>query len=148
MTELTLWRKQEFDRMRREMDVLFRRFRREFGVPRSLLESTEAFSINLSETENTVTLKAELPGIKPEDIGISVTDEALTLKAQIREDTVEKGENFKRVAKKSQSFLRKISFPCRIVTDDVKATFKDGVLEIVLPKCKPAAARGVHIELK
>ena len=148
MTELTLWRKQEFDRMRREMDLLFRRFRREFGVPRSLLELPEAVSINLSETENTIMLNVELPGIKPEDIAISVTEDALSLKAQTRKDTVEKGKNFERVAKRSQSFSRTISFPCRIVTDDVKATFKDGILEIVLPKCKPAAARGVNIELK
>ena len=148
MTELTLWRKQEFDRMRREMDVLFRRFRREFGVPRSLLESTEAFSINLSETENTVTLKAELPGIDSRDIDISVTDESLTLRAQSREDIVENGENFKRIAKSSKSFSRIISLPCRIESDEVKATFKDGILEIVLPKCKPTPARGVSIELK
>ena len=148
MSELSLWRKQEFDRMRQEMDLLFRRLRREFGVPRSFLETTEAFSVNVSESENTVTLSAELPGFKPEDIEISVTDEALTLKAQAHEDTVEKGENFERVAQRSQSFSRTISLPCRIVTEDVKAAFKDGILEVVLPKCKPPEARGVNIELK
>ena len=148
MTELSLWRKQEFDRMRREMDLLFRRFRREFGVPRSLLETTEALSINLSTTENTVTLRAELPGIKPEDIDISVTDEALTIKAQIRADTVVKDEISEQVTKRSQSFSRTISLPCRVLTDEVKATFKEGVLVVVLPKCKPPKARGVRIELR
>jgi HSP20 family protein len=148
MNELTLWRKQEIDKLRREMDLLFRRFRREFGVPRSLLETTEAFSMNLSETENTVTLRAELSGIKPEDIDILVTDQALTLKAQTREDTTEKGEHYEHIAKRSRSFSRTISFPCRIMNDAVKATYKDGILEIVLPKCKPPEARGVNIELK
>jgi HSP20 family protein len=148
MTELSLWRKQEFDRMRQEMDLLFRRFRREFGVPRSLLESEEAYPMNLSVTENTITLRAELPGIKPEDIEISVTDEALTLKAHTRDDRVEKDEISERITKRSKSISRTMSLPCRIVTEDVKATFKDGTLEVVLLRCKPPQARGVNIELK
>jgi HSP20 family protein len=130
------------------MDLLFRRFRREFGVSRSLLESEESYSMNLSVKENTVTLRAELPGMKPEDIEISVTDEALTLKAHTRDDRVENDEISERITQRSKSISRTMSLPCRIVTEDVKATFRDGILEVVLPKCKPAEARGVNIELK
>ena len=148
MSELIVWRKQEIDRLRRDIDHLFKRFRREFGVPRFLVESAESFLLDLSETENTVTLRAELPGIKPEDMHVSVTDESLTLRGEIHEDTVDKGENYERVAKRSQSFVRTIALPCRIKTAEVKATFKDGILEIDLPKCSPAEARGVNIEIK
>lgn len=147
MTELTLWRKQEIDKLRRDLDLLFRKFRQEFGVPRSLFEVAESFSVDLSETQKAVILRIKLPGMKPEDIHLSVTDDTLTLKGETHEDTVERGENFKRVAKRSQSFSRTISLPCRIVTDEVKATYKEGILEIVLPKCKPPAARGIRIEL-
>jgi len=148
MSELIVWRKQEIARLRRDIDHLFKRFRREFGVPRFLVETAETFSLDLSETENTVTLRAELPGIKPEDMHVSVTDESLTLRGEIREDAVDKGENYERVAKRSRSFSRTISLPCRIRTAEAKATFKDGILEIVLPKCSPAEARGVKIEIK
>ena len=148
MSELIVWRKQEIDRLRRDMDHLFKRFRRDFGVPRFLVETAESFSLDLSETADTVTLRAELPGIKPEDMHVSVTDDSLTLRGEIREDTVDKGENYERVAKRSQSFSRTIALPCRIKTAEVKATFKDGVLEIVLPKCSPAEARGVNIEIE
>jgi HSP20 family protein len=148
MSELIVWRKQEIDRLRRDMDHLFKRFRRDFGVPRFLVETAESFSLDLSETEKTVTLRAELPGIKPEDMHVSVTDESLTLRGEIREDTVDKGENYERVAKRSQSFSRTIALPCRIKTAEVKATFKEGILEIVLPKCSPAEARGVNIEIE
>ncbi|MEJ2167915.1 MAG: Hsp20/alpha crystallin family protein [Desulfobacterales bacterium] len=148
MSELIVWRKQEIDRLRRDIDHLFKRFRREFGVPLFLVEGPESFSLDLSETEYTVTLRAELPGIKPEDIKVSVTDESLTLRGEIREDTVEKGENYERVARRSQTFSRTIALPCRIKTAEVKAAFKDGILEIVLPKCSPAEARGVSIEIK
>ena len=148
MTDLSLWRKQEFDRMRRDIDLLFRRFRRGFGVPRSLLEPTESFGIDIIQTETTVTLRAELPDIKPEDILVSVTDDALTLKGTAREEAVDKGDNYARVARSSRSFSKTMPLPCRIMADDVKATYKDGILEIVLPKCKPKAARGVQIEMK
>ena len=148
MTELIVWRKQEIDRLRRDMDHLFKRFRREFGVPRFLVETAESIFLDLSETENAVTLRVELPGIKPEDMHVSVTDESLTLRGEIREDTIDKGENYERVAKSSQSISRTITLPCRIKTAEVKATLKDGILEIVLPKCAPAEARGVNIEIK
>ena len=148
MSELIVWRKQEIDRLRRDIDHLFNRFRREFGVPRFLVEGPESFSLELSETEQTVILRAQLPGLKPEDIHVSVTDTSLTLRGEIREDTVDKGETYERVAKRTQSFSRTIVLPCRIKTAEVKATFKDGELEIVLPKCEPAEARGVNIEIK
>jgi len=148
MSELSLWRKQEFDRMRQELDLLFRRFRREFGVPRSLLEITDLSQVNVSVTETTVTLRAELPGIRPEDIEISVTDEALTLKAHTRDETVEQDEVSARITQKSQSISRTVTLPCRIEAEDVKATFKDGILVVELPKCKPAKARSVDIESK
>ena len=148
MTDLILWRKQEVDRMRRDIDLIFRRFRRGFGVPRSLLEPAESFAIDISQTETTVTLRTELPDMEPEDILVSVTDDLLTLKGTARKEVVDTGENYERVAKSTRSFSKTIALPCRIVAEDVKATYQDGVLEIVLPKCKPQAARGVRIEMK
>jgi HSP20 family protein len=148
MTDLNLWRKQEFDRMRRDIDLIFRRFRRGFGVPRSLLEPAESFAVDISQTETTVTLRTELPDMEPEDILVSVTDDSLTLKGTAREEAVDTGQNYERVARSTRSFSKTISLPCRIVAEDVKATYQDGVLEIVLPKCKPQAACGVRIEMK
>ena len=148
MSELTLWKKQELDRLRRDLDLLFRRFRRGFGVPRSLLEAAEPFSTELSETEDMLVLSTDLPGIKPEDIEISVTEDTLNLKAEIKEESVEKDENFQRIEKRSRSFSRSISLPCRIVAEEVKATYKDNILRIELPKCKPKKARGVVVDMK
>ena len=51
MSELILWKKQELDKLRKDMDLLFRRFRRGFGVPRTLLEAADSFATGLSETE-------------------------------------------------------------------------------------------------
>jgi HSP20 family protein len=148
MSELTLWKKQELDKLRKDMDLLFRRFRRGFGVPRTLLEAAESFSTEFSETEEMLVLSTDLPGIKPEDIEISVTEDTLNLKAETKEDFVDTDENFQRIEKRSRSFSRSISLPCRIIAEDVKATYKDEILKIELPKCKPKKARGVIVDMK
>jgi len=148
MSELTLWKKQELDKLRKDLDLLFRRFRRGFGVPRTLLEAAESFSTEFSETEEMLVLSTDLPGIKPEDIEISVTEDTLNLKAEAREDSVDTEENFQRIEKRSRSFSRSISLPCRIIAEEVKATYKDEILKIELPKCKPKKARGIIVDMK
>jgi HSP20 family protein len=148
MSELTLWKKQELDKLRKDLDLLFRRFRRGFGVPRMLLEAAESFSTEFSETEEMLVLSTDLPGIKPEDIEISVTEDTLNVKAETRGDSVATEENFQRIEKRSRSFSRSISLPCRIIAEEVKATYKDEILKIELPKCKPKKARGIIVDMK
>jgi HSP20 family protein len=146
MSELTLWKKQELDKLRKDMDLLFSRFRRGFGVPRMLFEAVESFSTGLTESEDMLVLSTDLPGIKPEDIKISVTEDTLNLKAEAKEDFVDSEENFQKIEKRSRSFSRSISLPCRIIAEEVKATYKDEILKIELPKCKPKKARGVLVD--
>jgi HSP20 family protein len=148
MHELMLWKKQEIDKLRQDLDRLFRRFRDEFGVPRSLFKVAESISIDLSETENTLVLRAELPDIRPEDINISVTEDRLTLSAKIKEDIVEESEGYQRIARSSRSFSRSLTLPCRIETEDVKASYAGNELKIILPKCKPKKGRGIKIQVK
>jgi len=148
MSELTLWKKQELDKLRKELDLLFRRFRRGFGVPRTLLEAADSFSTEFSETEDMLILRTDLPGIKPEDIEISVTEDTLNLKAKASDESIERDQNVQRIEKRYQSFSRSISLPCRIVAEEVKATYKDNTLRIELPKCKPKKARDVAVDMK
>ena len=146
MSELTLWKKQEMDKLRRDLARIFRRIGSDFGVPVSFLEAAEPLPLELSETESSLVLKAELAGVNPENLDVSVTEDSLTLKGESREERVEESDRFQRVEQRSRSFSRTVTFPCRIVPEDVKATYKDGILRIVLPKCKPKKARGITIE--
>jgi HSP20 family protein len=145
MTELTSWKKQEIDKMRKELEQLFRRFRRDFGVPRSLLEPAEAVKIDLAESENTLTVTVDLPDIRPEDIKISVTEDTITLSAASSQNRIEKDPYVQKVEKRFRSFSQAIVLPCRIETDAVTATYQEKMLTIVLPKRKPKEARGVEI---
>jgi len=146
MSELTLWKNREMDKLRRDLARVFRRIGSDFGVPVSFLESAEPFPLELSETESSLVLKAELPGMQPEHLDVSVTEDSLTLKGESREERIEESDRFQRVEQRSRSFSRTVTLPCRIVPEDVKATYKDGILRIVLPKCKPKKARGIAID--
>ena len=146
MSELTLWKKQEMDKLRRDLARVFRRIGSDLGVPVSFHEAAERLAMELSETESSVVLNAELPGVKPENLDVSVTEDSLTLKAESREEHVEESERYHRVEQRSRSFSRTVTLPSRIVPEDVKATYKDGVLRIVLPKGEPRKARAIRIE--
>ena len=148
MTELTLWKKEELDKLRKDLDSMFRRFRRGFGVPRAFLEGTDMFATSLLETEDSIILKTELPGVTAENIQLSVTDDRLNLAVKTSQDALEQGANFQNIIKRQSSFSRSISLPCRIVVEEVNATFQDNILEIKLRKCRPKEARGITIDVK
>lgn len=145
MTDLTLWRKQEIDKLKRELDQLFRQFRRGFGVSRAMLETDDIFAVQLSETEKTVVVKADFPGMAAEDIRVSVTDDTLIITGGSSEERVRKGESYDHLEKRTRNLTRTLSMPCRIDTGGVKASFKEGILTIELPKCDPPKPRGIKV---
>jgi HSP20 family protein len=148
MSELILWKDKEMTKLRRDMDRLFDRFCYDFGVPFFSDEIARSTAFKLSETEKDVILEAKLPGMKPEDMDISVTDDALTIKGEIREETVREGDHYQRVESRSGSFSRRISLPCKVRIDDIHAEYKDGTLRITMPKCEGDEIRGVRIEIR
>jgi HSP20 family protein len=148
MTELSIWKKEELEKLRKDLDSRFSRFRRGFGVPRALMERTEMFRTSLSETEDHLILRTELPGVKAENIQLSVTDDRLNMAVESSEDSFGQGANFQNFVKRRRSFSKSIVLPCRIVVEDVKATYQNNILKIELRKCRPKEARGITIEVK
>ena len=145
MTELIVWRKQEIDRLRRDIDHLFKRFRREFGVPRFLLEPAEPISLDLSETENTVTLRAELPGMKPEDLDVELHEGVLSIRGSRTEEKKEEEKGYVRTERRQGSFSRQFRVPSNVQAEALKAEVKDGVLTIEVPKGGEQGARKVTV---
>jgi len=72
MIELTIGKKEELDKLRKDLDSRFSRFRRGFGVPRAFLERTEKFATSLTDTGDYLVLKTELPGVQADNIQLSV----------------------------------------------------------------------------
>jgi HSP20 family protein len=127
-----------FFTLRREMDRLFDDF---WGS--SLLEPYGTFNprVDVTETETEVKVTAELPGLDEKDVEVSLTQNMLTLSGEKKAEKEDKGENYYRVERSYGSFRRTIPLPIEVEADKVEAIFKNGVLNVVLPKTAQAQAR-------
>jgi HSP20 family protein len=102
-------------------------------------------AIDLSETDGEVVVKASLPGVKPEDVEISVNDGILTVKGEKKSDDKTETENFYRREIRYGSFSRSVPLPSRVNHEQADAEFKDGVLTVTLPKAEEVRPKQIKI---
>lgn len=137
------WR--EFFSIRDEIDRLFDRF---LTTPSTTtMEFTWSPSVDVYETDGELVVKAELPGMSSKDVDITLTDDSLTIKGEKKQAEEVKGDNYYRRETVYGAFQRTIPLPVAVKQDKVKATFKDGVLEIRLPKEK-VESKGIKIKVE
>lgn len=103
--------------------------------------------IDLSETNDKITVKAEIPGIDSKDIDISIQENTLFLKGEKREEKEEKGKNYYRVERQYGSFSRSVVLPATVDTDKITAECKNGVLEITLQKKEEVKPKQISIKV-
>ena len=127
-----------FTSLQREMDRLFEDFFRRGGLMRP--------SVDVVETDDTVVVKAELPGMEPKDVDISVSGDKLTIKGERKAEKEEKGKTFYRMERCYGSFCRTVELPASVEADKAKADYKNGVLEITLPKTEQVKAKKIPIK--
>ncbi|MBI3636753.1 MAG: Hsp20/alpha crystallin family protein [Candidatus Rokubacteria bacterium] len=130
---------------REEMERFFDRF----ALPR--WEEMPALGqwsprLDMTETKDVVIVRAEMPGVEQNDIGVSLQDQTLTVKGEKRQEKEEKDERYHRVERSYGSFLRAVRLPVAVDGTKVSATFKNGVLTVTLPKAM--AAKGTTIPVK
>lgn len=146
--EIAPWRPfRELERMRREMDRVWDSFfeRR----PARVVEAGEWFpTLDVSETKNEYVLKAELPGIDPKDIDISLTNDLLTIKGEKKQEKEEKEENYHVIERSYGSFTRSVRLPGQVQSDKINAAFKNGVLKVTLPKTEEAKKKEIKIKVE
>jgi HSP20 family protein len=102
--------------------------------------------VDVQETEKDVIVTAELPGMNREDIELNVTSERMEIKAEKKEETTEEEEGFKAYSRKYAGFYRSIPLPATVTSEDAKATYANGVLEVTLPKKEVTKAQNITIE--
>lgn len=103
-------------------------------------------TINLAETENEFEVTVDLPGLKPSDFTIELRDGSLWISGEKKEETEEKGKTYHRIERRYGDFKRVIPLDRAVVADKIEATYRDGVLKIVVPKKEEVKPR--HIEVK
>jgi len=131
--------------LRREMDALFDGFFGATGSGRAL-ESFEP-RVDVAETDKEVRITAELPGVEEKDVEVSLSRDAITIKGEKREEKEEKGKEQYRMERSYGAFRRSFSLPCEVDADKATASFKKGVLTVMLPKTAEAA-KSKKIEVK
>ena len=97
--------------------------------------------------QHEIVLRAELPGLKREDLDIRVENNTLTLRGERKRDTEVKQENYHRVERVYGAFSRSFSLPATVNTEKVAATFADGVLTITLPMREEAKPRQIQVQV-
>jgi HSP20 family protein len=117
----------------------------------SMAEMTQAFEgrmpkVDVIDRDNEVVVKAEVPGVRKDDLDISVTDNSVTLRGCTSHETREdKGDYYRREMSRGE-FSRTVTLPADVDSAKARATYADGVLELTLPKVSKAKRRSIKVE--
>ena len=131
--------------LKTEMDRLFERFfESPWAEAHTLGEWTPA--VDMTESKEAITVKAELPGVDPKEIAVSLEGDMLTIKGEKEEKKEEKDERRHRIERSWGSFMRSVRLPAPVDAGKVSAAFKNGIVTITLPKT--AGAKGTRIPVK
>lgn len=121
---------------------------RVFGNEEGVLSGNWSPSVDIAEDENAITLEADLPGLKAEDVKLSIENYRLTLSGERKFENETKRDNYHRVERSYGSFTRTFTLPNTVNVDEVKADFSDGVLRVTLPKREEVKARQINVAVK
>lgn len=102
-------------------------------------------AVDVAETEDEITVKADLPGVKPEEVDVLLEENTLILKGERKHEHEEKKDNYRRVERSYGSFRRVIPLSAGVKSEAIKAQYKDGVLTITIPKDEAAKPKRIEI---
>lgn len=105
-------------------------------------------AVDIVETENDIVLRADLPGVDPKDVDIQVENGTLTLKGERKFESDVKEDDYRRVERVYGSFLRSFALPPTVDAEKVKAEYRNGVLELKLPKRPEAKPKQIKVAVK
>lgn len=138
--------------LQREMNRIFDDFFRGWDVGSSGVAEGEFGlfqpSIDVKQSDKEIVVKAELPGLDEKDIEVLLTEDALTIRGEKKQEKEEKGKTYYHMERTYGSFNRVIPLPAGIDQKKVEAQFKNGVLSITLQKTAEEKARGKKIAIK
>jgi HSP20 family protein len=139
--ELTEWRPlSDFAELRHRLDQAFR----------DLSDGERGWtpSVDLVRKDDALVLRADIPGIKPDDVRIEVEDDVLTISGEHTEEKEEKEERYMRRERRYGSFSRTMALPRGVKPEDIEATTEHGVLEVTIPLPKEEEKKKVEIKPK
>ena len=150
MSNLVPW--EPFGNMMSLREAMNRLFEESFLRPGALTTGEDTgmnAPVDVYETEQNVVLKAAVPGVKPEDLDVSITGDVLTIKGEFKEEREqEQRRNYIRQERRYGSFCRQLTLPTAVDANKVSANFENGVLTLEMPKREEVKPKTVKITAK
>ena len=139
-----------FTDIRDQMDRLFSELTEDLGFRPMVrgMQGQEVWipPVEISETENEYVVKAEMPGMNPEDIEVDVVGNNVTICGETRDEKEEKGKNIYRSELRYGQFMRRVPLPGNVKSEDAHAEFHHGLLELRLPKMEESRRKKIKIQ--
>ena len=147
MTKLTRW--EPFREMRRMHDMLDRIMDQSvLDVPFDASLREGVLPLDVYQTDEDVVVKAALPGVKSEDIHVSITGDALTIRGEMKAEHIEEEPKYYLRERRFGSFSRSLSLPTSVDADRAEADFEDGILTLTLPKVEQVKTKTIAVQTK
>lgn len=137
----------------REIEDMFDRYTRAVGQPRTGSQDVVATGdwaprVDISETDKEFVIKAEIPEVKKEDVKVTVDNGVMTIHGERKQEKEEKGKKFHRVERCYGSFTRSFTLPDNVDETKIKASFKDGMLNLQIQKTEGAKPKAIEIKVE
>jgi len=134
--------------LREAMDRLFEQSFMQPGWLGAWMGPSDMLPVDVYETDDKLVVKAAVPGVKPEEIEVTVTGDLLTIKGEFRAEEKTENASYLRQERRYGSFSRQIGLPAGVNTDKVQASFENGVLTLEMPKVEEAKVKTVKVVAK
>ena len=148
MNFLTRWDPfDELTLLRNRMDRLLNKIGDE-ETPALTATTSWTPTTDIVETKDALVVRCELPGIDEKNVNVEIENRVLTISGERQLEEVTKEKNFHRVERAYGKFVRSFTLPPNFITENVKATFTDGLLELTLPKKEEAKPKKIQLEIR
>ena len=147
MKTLTSW--EHFRELNTVRDMMYRVFEAPFMRVPALWErepNTMSLALDVMENPDSYVVKASVPGIKPEDIEVTIDNNMLTIKGETKEESEHEDGNYHLRERRSGSFYRSVSLPANVKEDKIEAVNENGVLTLTLPKAEEAKPKKIEVK--
>jgi HSP20 family protein len=137
----------------REIDDMFERYMQAGGVPggggRELARKSDwTPRVDIAETEKAFVIKVEVPEVEKDDVAITVDNGVLSIRGERKREKEEKGKTFHRIERSYGEFTRLFTLPENVDANNIKATFKDGMLSLEIPKTEKAKPKAIEVKVE
>jgi HSP20 family protein len=138
----------DFKNLQNQLNRFLEPFGRVSTADEDLVSGTWVPPVDVAETQDTILVRAEVPGMKQEDIQIEFENGLLTLRGERKLDKEVSGLTYHRVERTYGNFSRSFTLPRTVDPEKISATYREGVLEIQVPKKEEAKPKQIRIEVK